>query len=84
MYSEWRGGLDKVFVRINGEAYYLGCSVVLDDEVLEVHAKKRRGRKAMLKTFKCRKVWHGQPKVIVTDHLRLYRAMMNIIGKTRD
>ena len=77
-------GVDKVFVRINGEAYYLWCSVVLEGDVLEVYAKKRRGRKAMLKTFKCRKVWHGQPKVIVTDHLRLYRATMNIIGKTHD
>jgi putative transposase len=43
MYSEWRWPLDKVFVRINGEAYYLWRSVVLEDEVFEVYAKKRRG-----------------------------------------
>ena len=40
--------MDKVFVRINGEMYYLWRSVVLEDEMFEVYAKKCRGPKVML------------------------------------
>ncbi len=46
--SQWRWHLDEVFVRINGETYYLWQAVNHEGEVLEVFATKRRDRKAAL------------------------------------
>jgi transposase-like protein len=45
-------------VRINGKTHYLWRAVDHEGEVLEVYATKR----------------YGQPRVIVTDRLRSYRA----------
>ena len=51
-YSRWRWHLDEVFVRINGETYYLWRAVDHEGEVLEVFVTKRRDRKAALKFLK--------------------------------
>jgi putative transposase len=51
-YSRWRWHLDEVFVRINGETYYLWRAVDHEGEVLEVFATKRRDRRAALKFLK--------------------------------
>ena len=51
-WSSWRWHLDEVFVRINGEAYYLWRAVDHEGEVLEVFATKRRDRRAALKFLK--------------------------------
>ena len=48
-WSNWRWHLDEVFVRINGETYYLWRAVDHEGEVLEVFATKRRDRRAALK-----------------------------------
>ena len=48
-FSQWRWQLDEVFVRINGETYYLWQAVDHEGEVLEVFAMKRRDLKAALK-----------------------------------
>ena len=48
-WSNWRWHLDEVFVRINGETYYLWRAVDHEGEVLEVFATKRRNRRAALK-----------------------------------
>jgi putative transposase len=79
-YSTWRWHLDEVFVRINGETYYLWRAVDHEGEVLEVFATKRRDRKAALQFLKRAMKRYGRPKVIVTDRLRSYRAAMNLIG----
>jgi len=52
--------------------------------VLEVFATKRRDRKAALKFLKRAMKRYGQPKVVVTDRLRSYRAAMNVIGNGAD
>jgi putative transposase len=52
--------------------------------VLEVFATKRRNRRAALKFLKRAMKRYGQPKVIVTDRLRSYRAAMNVIGNAAD
>jgi len=83
-YSNWRWHLDEVFVRINGETHYLWRAVDHEGEVLEVFATKRRDRKAALKFLKRAMKRYGQPKVIVTDRLRSYRAAMNVIGNGAD
>jgi len=53
-----------------------------EGEVLEVFATKRRNRRAALKFLKRAMRRYGQPKVIVTDRLRSYRAAMKVIGNT--
>jgi putative transposase len=79
-YSQWRWHLDEVFVRINGETHYLWRAVDHEGEVLEVFASKRRDRKAALAFLKRTMKRYGQPKAIVTDHLRSYGAAMKVIG----
>ena len=83
-YSNWCWHLDEVFVKINGETHYLWRAVDHEGEVLEVFATKRRDRKAALKFLKRAMKRYGQPKMIVTDRLRSYRAAMNVIGNTAD
>ena len=83
-YSNWRWHLDEVFVKINGETHYLWRAVDHEGEVLEVFATKRRDRKAALQFLKRAMKRYGQPKVIVTDRLKSYRAAMNLIGNGAD
>jgi putative transposase len=83
-YSNWRWHLDEVFVRINGETHYLWRAVDHEGEVLEVFVTKRRDRRAALQFLKRVMRRYGQPKVIVTDRLRSYRAAMNVIGNGAD
>jgi putative transposase len=79
-YSQWRWHLDEVFVRINGETYYLWRAVDHEGEVLEVFASKRRDRKAALKFLRRAMRRYGRPHLVVTDRLRSYRAAMVVIG----
>jgi putative transposase len=82
-HSLWRWHLDEVFVKINGETYYLWRAVDHEGEVLEVFATKRRDRKAALAFFKRAIKRYGRPQAIVTDRLRSYRAAMKDIGIER-
>ena len=83
-YSNWRWHLDEVFVRINGETHYLWRAVDHEGEVLEAYATKRRNRTAALQFLRRAMKRYGQPRVIVTDRLRSYRAAMNVIGNAAD
>ena len=76
----WRGHLDEVFVRINGERHYLWRAVDHEGEVLEVFVTKRRDRRAALKFLKRAMKRHGRPWSIVTDRLRSYSAAMRALG----
>ncbi len=77
---QWRWHLDEVFVRINGETYYLWRAVDHEGEVLEVFVTKRRDRKAALRFLRKTMKRYGRPEGIVTDRLRSYRAAMREIG----
>jgi putative transposase len=79
-FSQWRWHLDEVFVRINGETYYLWRAVDHEGEVLETFVTKKRDRKAALKFLKKAMKRYGHPEVVVTDRLRSYRAAMKVIG----
>jgi putative transposase len=79
-HSNWQWHLDEVFVKINGERYYLWCAVDHEGEVNENYVSKRRDRKAALKFIRKSTKRSGQPRIIVTDKLRSYRAAMVIIG----
>ena len=75
-----RWHLDEVFVRINGETYYLWRAVDHEGEVLEAFVTKRRDRKTALGFLRKAMKRYGRPEVIVTDRLRSYRAAMREIG----
>lgn len=83
-YSNWRWHLDEVFVRINSETHYLWRAVDHEGQVLEVFATKRRDHRAALQFLKRAMKRYGQPRLIVTDRLRSYRAAMNVIGNAAD
>ena len=82
-HSNWKWHLDEVFVNINGETHYLWRAVDHEGEVLESYVTKRRDREAALTFLKKIMKHHGQPRAIVTDRLRSYRAAMKIIGNER-
>jgi putative transposase len=82
-YSQWRWHMDEVFVRINGEMFYLWRAVDHEGEVLEVFASKRRDRKAALKFLKRTMKRYGRPWSVVTDRLPSYGAAMKDIGNRR-
>ena len=67
-------------MKINGERHYLWRAVDHEGEVLESHVSKRRDRKAALKFIRKSMKGNGQPRIIVTDKLRSYRAALMIIG----
>src|SRR5450432_1016966 len=77
---EWRWHLDEVFVKINGQLHYLWCAVDHEGEVLEVVATKRRNRRAALQLLTSLMKRYGRPHAIVTDLLRCYAAVMDVIG----
>ena len=79
-HTQWRWHLDEVFVRINGETYYLWRAVDHEGEVLEVFVTKKRDRNAALRFLRKTMKRYGRPEVIVTDRLRSYRAAMKVIG----
>ena len=79
-FSRWRWHFDEVFVRINGETYYLWRAVDHEGEVLEAYVTKKRDRKAALKFLRKTMKRYRHPEAIVTDRLRSYRAAMKEIG----
>jgi len=81
-HSNWQWHIDEVFVKINGERYYLWRAVDHEGEVLESYVSKRRDGKTTLKLIRKSMKRNGQPRIIVTDKLRAYSAAMVIIGNT--
>jgi putative transposase len=79
-YTQWCWHLDEVFVRINGETYYLWRAVDHEGEILEAFVTKRRDRDAALRFLRKAMKRYGRPEIIVTDKLRSYRAAMKVIG----
>ena len=79
-HTHWRGHLDEVYVKINGEMRYLWRAVDHEGEVLESYVTKTRDRAAALSFIKRAMKRHGQPQAVVTDGLRSYGAAMKEIG----
>ena len=65
-HSTWQWHLDEVFVKINGERYYLWRAVDHEGEVLESYVTKKRDKKAVLKFMKKAMRRYGSPNEIVT------------------
>lgn len=83
-WPQWQWHLDEMFVKINGETHYLWRAVDHEGEVLEAFVTKRRNRQAALKFLRKAMKRYGQPKTIVTDRLKSYRAAMKTIGNDND
>ena len=62
--------------KINGERHYLWLAEDHEGEVLESYVSKRWHSNPYLKSIKR----NGQPRIVITDKLRSYRAAMMIIG----
>ena len=83
VHSNWCWHLDEVFVKINGELFYLWRAIDHEGEVLESFVTKRRDKRAALKFLKKAMRKHGLPKKLVTDKLRSYGAALKVIGATQ-
>ena len=79
-HSNWQWHLDEVFVKINGERFYLWRAVDHVGEVLECFDTKRR-YKATAKKFLIKAMRkYGSPRIITTDKLPSYSAAFREIG----
>ena len=67
-------------MKINGETHFLWRAVDHEVEFLELFVTKHRDRQAALALLRKAMKRYGQPKVIVTDRLKSYRAAMTVIG----
>ena len=60
-YSNWQWHLDKIFIKVNCERFYLGRVVDHEGEVLECFVLKRRDKKAakkfLIKVIKNTVLW---------------------------
>jgi putative transposase len=79
-HTQWQWHLDEVFVKINGELHYLWRAVDHEGEVLEAYVTKRRDRHAAFRFLRKAMKRYGNPKVVVTDRLKSYRAAMKVLG----
>jgi putative transposase len=79
-FRHWRWHLDEMFVKINGETYYLWRAVDHEGEILESYVTKTRDKKAALRFMRKALKRHGSPGQIVTDGLKSYAAAMKELG----
>ena len=79
-HSNWQWHLDEVFVKINGERFYLWRAVDHEGEVLECFVTKRRNKAAAKKFLIKTMRKHGSPKIVATDKLASYGAALREIG----
>ena len=81
-WPQWQWHLDEVFVKINGRTHYLWRAVDHEGEVLEAYVTKTRDRKAALRFLRKAMKRYGNPRIVVTDRLKSYRAAMKEIGNS--
>ena len=79
-HSNWQWHLDEVFVKVNGERFYLWRAVDHEGEVLECFVTKRRDKAAAKKFFMKTMRKHGSPEIITTDKLPSYQAAFRELG----
>ena len=81
--------LDEVFVKIQGWQQYLWRAVDEDGDVIDILVQSRRNRRAAARFFrKLLKTQGREPRRLITDKLRSYRAahrtaMPSVVHRTR-
>ena len=78
--SKWRWHLDEVFVKINGEQYYLWRAIDQEGEVLEAYVSTRRNKTVALKFLRKALRRYGNPDEIVTDRCPSYGAALRALN----
>ncbi len=71
---------DRVFVKINGQTFYLWRAIDHEGEVLECYVSKRRDKHTALKVLRKLMKRYGKSHLIVTDKLRSYSAALRVLG----
>jgi len=79
-FTHWRWHLDEMYVKINGEMFYLWRAVDHEGEVLESFVTKTRDKVAALKFIKKALKRHGRTNAIITDGLGSYGAALKELG----
>lgn len=79
-HSNWRWLIDEVFVKINGERFYLWRAIDHEGMVLEGFVSKRRDRRAALKMLRKLLSRHGSTHEIVTDKLGSYGSALRALN----
>ena len=81
--------LDEVFIKIQGRQQYLWRAVDEDGDVIDILVQSRRNRRAAARFFrKLLKTQGREPRRLITDKLRSYRAahrtaMPSVVHRTR-
>ena len=70
----------RLFVKVNGELFYLWRAVDHEGEVLDAVVTSKRDKAAALKLLKRILKKYGRPRKIVTDGLCSYSAAMKEVG----
>ncbi len=78
--SNWRWHIDEVFVKINGENFYLWRAIDHEGTILDCYVSKRRDKKTALKVLRKLMSKYGRPQEIVTDKLKSYKAALEILN----
>ena len=74
--SNWRWHIDEVFIKINGENFYLWRAIDHEGTILDCYVSKRRDKRTALKVLRKLVSRYGRPQEIVTDKLRSYKAAL--------
>jgi len=74
-HSNWQWHLDEVFVKINGERFYLWRAVDHEGEVLECFVTKRRNKAAAKKFLIKAMRKYGSPRIITLILFYLQKAI---------
>ena len=80
VFQHWNWHLDEMYVRIDGEMFYLWRAVDREGEVVESFVTKTRDKSAALRFMKKALKRHGSPKAITTDGLRSCKAAIMELG----
>lgn len=78
--SNWRWHIDEVFVKINGENFYLWRAIDHEGTILDCYVSKRRNKRTALKVLRKLVSRYGRPREIVTDKLKSYKAALEILN----
>lgn len=78
--SNWRWHNDEVFVKINGENFYLWRAIDHEGTILDCYVSKRSDKKTALKVLRKLVSRYGQPHEIVTDKLKSYKAALEVLN----
>lgn len=76
--NKWH--LDEVVLPMNGQKYWLWRAVDSNGDVLDILVQSRRNKHAANRFFRKLFKAFGQPRVVVTDKLRSYRAALKSLA----